>query len=292
MKILLTGGKGQLGHDCSGVLRRAHEVNAFGRDKLDITKLSEVEALVQKLAPDIILNCAGYTQVDASESQKETAWNVNVKGTENIARVADKQGCQIIHISTDYIFDGRKDVPVPYLENDDPNPRSYYGLTKLESEAVVRRSTVRHIILRTAWTYGFNGHNFLKTMLKLALANPQKELRVVNDQFGSPTWSYRLALQIEQMIGANCRGTYHATAEGHCSWYELASHFLQKMEVPHKLIPCASEEYPTPATRPKNSILENRRLKEKGINVMKHWQDDLDRFISGFRDQLIRLGKG
>ena len=124
-------------------------------------------------------------------------------------------------------------------------------------------------------------------MLKLAVKNPENPIKVVNDQFGSPTWSRRLALQIAKIIDSNGHGVYHAAAEGYCSWYELAKYFLEKMDVPHTVIPCTSEEYPTPATRPKNSILENRHLKVNGINIMAHWRDDVDRFIADFRDRLL-----
>ena len=293
MKILIAGGKGQLGTDCIRVFRETHEVLAIDLDELDITKLSDVESLVQRFVPNIIINCAAYTQVDNCEIEKDLAWNANVKGTENLTRSVEKHGGRLIHISTDYVFDGRKRVPEPYVETDEPNPVSYYGKTKYESEKVVRSAADRHVILRTAWMYGLNGHNFLKTMLKLALKNPEDGIRVVADQYGSPTWSYRLALQIARIIDTDARGIYHATAEGHCTWFELAEYFLNKMDVPLTIVPCTSNEYPTPAKRPTNSILENRHLKEKGINIMAHWQDDLDQFVSSFGERLIdEISKG
>jgi len=293
MKILIAGGKGQLGTDCVRVFRETHEVMAIDLDELDITKLSGVESLVQRFVPNIIINCAAYTQVDNCEIEKDLAWNANVKGTENLTRSVEKHGGRLIHISTDYVFDGRKRVPEPYVETDEPNPVSYYGKTKYESEKAVRSADDRHVILRTAWMYGLNGHNFLKTMLKLALKNPEDEIRVVADQYGSPTWSYRLALQIARIIDTDAGGIYHATAEGHCTWFELAEYFLKKMGVPHTIVPCTSNEYPTPAKRPINSILENRHLKEKGINIMAHWQDDLDQFVSSFGERLIdEISKG
>lgn len=293
MKILIAGGKGQLGTDCVRVFRETNDVLAIDLDELDITKLSGVESLVQRFVPNIIINCAAYTQVDNCEIEKDLAWNANVKGTENLTRSVEKHGGRLIHISTDYVFDGRKRVPEPYVETDEPNPVSYYGKTKYESEKAVRSADDRHVILRTAWMYGLNGHNFLKTMLKLALKNPEDEIRVVADQYGSPTWSYRLALQIARIIDTDAGGIYHATAEGHCTWFELAEYFLKKMGVPHTIVPCTSNEYPTPAKRPTNSILENRHLKEKGINIMAHWQDDLDQFVSSFGERLIdEISKG
>jgi dTDP-4-dehydrorhamnose reductase len=287
MKILVTGGKGQLGTDCVRVFRETHEVLAIDLDELDITRLSDLEALVQKFMPDIIINCAAYTHVDNCEIEKDLAWNVNVTGTENLLKCSENQGGRLIHVSTDYVFDGSKKIPEPYVEKDKPNPVSYYGKTKYESEKVVRKGADRHVILRPAWMYGVNGQNFLKTMLKLALNNPEDEIKVVNDQYGSPTWSYILALQIQRIIDTDAGGIYHVTAEGYCTWFELAEYFLNKMQVPHTIVPCTSEEFPTRAKRPKNSILENRHLKEKGINIMSQWQDDIDRFVSSFREVLI-----
>jgi len=287
MKILVAGGKGQLGTDCVRVLGESHEVLAIDIDELDITILSDLEALVQKFMPNIIINCAAYTHVDNCEIEKDLAWNVNVKGTENLLKCSENKGGRLIHVSTDYVFDGSKKIPEPYVEKDKPNPVSYYGKTKYESEKVVLSGADRHVILRPAWMYGVKGHNFLKTMLKLALNNPEDEIRVVNDQYGSPTWSYVLALQIQRIIDTDDGGIYHATAEGYCTWFELAEYFLNKIQVPHTIVPCTSEEFPTRAKRPKNSILENRHLKEKGINIMSQWQDDIDRFVSRFREDLI-----
>jgi len=288
MKVMIAGGKGQLGSDCTQVLQKSHDLMSVDIEEIDVAIYSDLAIMVQDFLPDIIVNCAAYTQVDSCETAKELAWEVNVKGAENLALCAQKYGCRLIHISTDYIFDGLKNVPEPYIENDNPNPLSYYGITKFESEKAVRRILDQYVIIRTAWLYGLNGQNFLKTMLKLALKNPDQTIKVVSDQFGSPTWSWRLALQIADVIAKNGPGTYHATAEGYCSWYELATYFLKKMAVPHNVIPCSSEEYPTPAARPKNSILENRHLKQKNMNSMRNWQDDLDQFITSFREHLIQ----
>ena len=287
MKILITGDKGQLGADCTKVLGKTHEILGVDIDKVDIAKLPDIDLLVQQFTPNIIINCAAYTRVDDCEIEKESAWHANVTGAENLAKCVDKHGGCLIHISTDYVFDGRKKVPDPYVETDVPNPVSYYGITKLEGEEAIRRTTDQHIILRTAWLYGIRGHNFLKTMLKLCLRNSDNKIKVVNDQFGSPTWTYRLALQIERLIETNCRGIFHASADGYCTWYELAVYFLKKMELPYNIIPCTTEEYPTPAARPMNSILENRNLEEKGIDIMANWKSDVDKFILNFRKVLL-----
>jgi dTDP-4-dehydrorhamnose reductase len=287
MKILICGSSGQLGSDCLQILQEAHEVLALSLNELDITSSSDVDKVIKNFVPDIILNCAAYTNVDACETERELAWKVNVEGPKNLASGATKYGGLLIHISSDYVFDGRKKPPEPYVEDDEPNPLSYYGRTKLEGEVAVMQATDQYIILRTAWLYGIHGRNFLKTILELALGNPDKKVKVVNDQFGSPTWSFRLALQIAKLIEKNGRGTYHTTAEGHCTWYELASHFLGEMGIPHSLAPCTSEEYLTPAIRPRNSILENKRLKKADINLMKDWSHDVDQFVSNFQEQLL-----
>ncbi len=288
MKIIITGAKGQLGMDCAGVLGQKHRILAIDLDEIDITLLSDVEKTIKKFLPDIIVNCAAYTQVDNCEIEKKPAWDVNVTGVENLATVLRKSGGQLIHISTDYVFDGRKNLPEPYTEEDETNPISYYGITKLEGEKAVQQTIDNHIILRTAWMYGVNGYNFLKTMVKLALVSPEKEIKVVNDQFGSPTWSYMLAKQIELLIKTGGRGIYHATSEGYCSWYDLATCFLDNLGISHAVVPCSSEEYQRPAPRPQNSILENRRLKEGGINIMSHWTKDLKQFADDFGEDLIR----
>jgi dTDP-4-dehydrorhamnose reductase len=288
VKILVTGSSGQLGNDSVEILRETHDVVAMGRSDLDITNLTAVEQVVKHYRPAVVLNCAAYTKVDDCEEQRALAFAVNVTGPKNLALCVEKYGGKLTQISTDYVFDGRRTVPNPYLENDEPAPVSYYGQTKLESERVIQQITDRYLIIRTAWVYGVVGHNFPKTMLRLALKSPQKEIRVVNDQFGSPTWSFRLARQIARLIEVDGRGIYHATAEGYCTWYEAAAAFLKRMGVDHRLSPCTSNQYPTRALRPGNSIMENHRLKEAGMNWMRPWEEDLEQFIALFRDRLIR----
>ena len=287
MKILISGGTGQLGRDCTEVLGKNHAVTPVGSKALDIAHWTAVKRFVQDLKPDVILNCAAFTRVDDCETKKELAWKVNVEGPKNLAAAAGEQGARIVHISTDYVFDGKKPVPEYYTETDTPRPVSYYGLTKLEAEKAVGAETDRYSILRTAWLYGANGQNFLKTMLNLALGDPEREIKVVHDQFGSPTWSYRLAEQIEKVMDADKNGIFHATSENYCTWYDLATAFLDDMEVPNGFIPCTTRDYPTPAKRPLNSILENQRLKAEGLNVMGDWRADLTQFVTLFKDRLM-----
>jgi dTDP-4-dehydrorhamnose reductase len=178
------------------------------------------------------------------------------------------------------------------VEEDEPAPISYYGQTKLEGERAIGEVTERCIIIRTAWLYGMVGRNFPKTILRLAIQDPKKTINVVNDQFGSLTWSHRLAQQIVRLIEVDGHGIYHATAHGFSSWYDGALTFLNLMGVPHNLRPCSSAEYPTRAVRPKNSILGNRRLKSEGLDCMRPWKEDLEQFVELHREHLMREAQG
>jgi dTDP-4-dehydrorhamnose reductase len=286
MRILITGGRGQLGSDCADLLRVSHEVILRGSRDLDITDDKTVETAIEDYRPDIVLNCAAFTKVDACETERQRAWKTNVDGPRNLSSSLKRHGGKLIHISTDYVFDGLRTPPEPYTEEDKPSPLSYYGRTKLEGEEIIKQSIDNYTIIRTAWLYGINGHNFLKTILRLATKNPGGEIRVVNDQYGSPTWTYTLARQISIIIDTDKKGIYHATSEGFCTWYELALYFLDIMGVEHSIVPCKTEEYPTPAKRPRNSILENKRLKKEGINIMPYWQEDIERFVEDFNEEL------
>ena len=287
MKILICGGKGQLGTDCSQVLSIGHDVISMSSKELDITSFFLIEKTVNELKPDIILNCAAFTRVDDCEIKKKLAYKVNAQGPQNLAVIAKKNGAKFVHVSTDYVFDGIKKVTDSYKEDDKTGPVSYYGITKLAGENAVLENTDNFIIARCAWLYGTHGNNFLKTILKLALNNPEKKIKIVNDQFGSPTWSYSVARQIEKLIDTDSNGIYHVTSEDFCSWYELAEVFMQLMGLDCSLVPCSTKEYKTPAARPLNSILDNRNLKNKGINLMQNWKADIKQFVLKFKDSLI-----
>ena len=279
-QVLICGGSGQLGRDCAAVLEAAWRVSAPGSKTLDIADREAVLEAVEALRPDVILNCAAYTKVDQCETDRAEAWRVNALGPRNLAEAGAAGGALLVHVSTDYVFDGRRVPPEPYTEEDAPGPLSVYGQSKLAGEMAVREIAERHAILRTAWLYGAGGRNFLKTMLRLALSDPERVIRVVNDQYGCPTWSRDLARQIARVMEAGARGTFHACGEGFCTWYDLARRFLELMAVPHRLSPCNTSEYPTAAVRPRNSILENRRLKEDGLDVMRPWEEALEEFVA------------
>jgi dTDP-4-dehydrorhamnose reductase len=286
LKLLIAGAKGQLGHDCLDVLRGRHELLGLDLPELDIADAGSVAGALDRFPAHVIVNCAAYTKVDAAETERDAAWRVNVEGARALGEAAARRGCRVIHISTDYVFDGRKPVPQPYVESDPTGPQCHYGVTKLAGEIALQKTGARCAILRTAWLYGAHGPNFLKTMLRLAVKHPGKPIRVVADQHGSATWSWRLAQQIAAIIEADAEGLFHATAEGHGTWFELAGFFLQQMGVPHEVTAITTADYPTPARRPANSILENARLKTAGLNGMVPWQVDVAEFVRRYRDRL------
>lgn len=287
MRIYIAGSNGQLAHDVMAVLARRGTLAGGDLPGLDIVDPESVRSELAGYCPEIVVNCAAYTKVDACETDRETARRVNVEGPRNLAETTRAMGALLIHISTDYVFDGRRVPPAAYRETDTPNPVSCYGATKLAGEQAIQSAGGRYAILRTAWLYGVHGQNFPKTMLRKALADPARVLRVVNDQYGSPTWSWRLAHQIDAIIARGGQGVYHATAEGYCTWYEFAEYFLRCMAVPHRVDPCATADYPTPARRPGNSILANARLKDEGVNCMMDWREDVTEFVRRHRDRLL-----
>lgn len=254
--------------------------------EIDISDRFQCLEKLDELSPENIINCAAYTAVDACETDP-ACWKVNADGPKHLAEWAKANDAFLVHVSTDYVFPGDKPLFQSLEESDPTNPVSEYGRSKLAGEQAVLESGARAAILRTAWLYGANGKNFLKTMLRLALENPEREIRVVNDQFGSPTWSYTLARQIQAVVHAEACGVFHATSEGYCSWFDLANSFLSKMNVPYSMAPCTTEEYPTPARRPKNSILENAHAKELGINVFADWDEELACFVEQNREALL-----
>ena len=287
MNILIIGSGGQLGTDCIEILSRNHTVSAIDFPDIDITSQQSVAATFSARRPEAVVNCAAYTAVDKCETDSEAAWNVNAEGPHHIGESAARHGCRVIHVSTDYVFDGTRPIPTPYVEDDPVNPLSEYGRSKLAGETNLLKACPEAVIVRTAWLYSAHGPNFLKTMLRLALSDPQRNFTIVNDQFGSLTWSLTLAHQIERLLDSDLSGIIHTTADGYSSWYEAACYFLEKMAIPHSFVPCTTAEYPTPAHRPANSILRNKVLDDRCLSVFRNWQDDVDRFIEASGEKLI-----
>ena len=281
MRILVTGAKGQLGGEIRRIPAEYADATADYVDynELDITDEPAVLAWFDGHGYDLVVNCAGFTNVDACEVQEEAAFAVNALGAGNLARACETQGAKIVHISTDYVFPG--DDPRPRREDDVPRPISAYGRTKLAGEELVREGCARHFICRTAWLYGYEGKNFVRTMRQLGAS--RNEVAVVDDQVGNPTSANDLAYEILRVAATDDYGIYHMTNEGTCSWAELAERVMVKSGLNCQVIPVTSEQYkkanPQSADRPHYSSLENARLAKTIGNDMRLWQDAVDIFI-------------
>ncbi len=280
-----------LGSHCKNVLSIDYDVIAPDKKELNIISWDVVIEKMQKISPDVVLNCAGFTDVDQCEKEDFAVRKINVEGPRNLAQCSARFNCKLIHISSDYVFSGQKSIPQPYFEDDPLGPISAYGKSKMESEVAVRENAANYIIVRTAWLYGANGKNFVKSILTQALNKKKKILKVANDQFGSPTWVHRLALQIKKLIKNDAKGTYHATSAGYCSRFEYARYILKKLKIKISVEPCTMKDYPQIAKRPANCILENRLLKKQGLNIMPDWKKDIDTFLKAFGEKLIKQAK-
>ncbi|MBW1817977.1 MAG: dTDP-4-dehydrorhamnose reductase [Deltaproteobacteria bacterium] len=291
MKIILLGSSGMLGHDCKEILSKNHEIIAPSRNEMDITRWDEVIETLQTILPDVVVNCAAFTDVDTCETEEFLVRKSNVEGPRNLAQGCARFGCKLVHISSDYIFDGQKMLPQPYFEDDSPAPLSAYGKSKMESEVAVRDNSPNYIIVRTSWLYGMNGDNYVKSIIRRAVQKDVKSLIAANDQFGSPTWTYRVSKQIAELLKIDGRGTYHATAEGHCTRQECTQAVLKKLKIKKKVEACSLRDFETRANRPMNCILENRMLKQQGINIMPAWREDLNAFLSEFGKKIVAEAK-
>lgn len=277
MKVLLTGGRGQLGLELSRQFKEygdQYDVISTDYDVLDITDLEKVKAYLGEHKPEVVINCAAHTAVDLAEADIENAYKINALGPKHLAIVCNEIGAKLVQVSTDYVFDGEN--PAPRREDDKTNPQSIYGTSKLDGESHVKTFCKRHFIVRTAWLYG-EGNNFVRTMLKLAKTNP--ELSVVGDQFGSPTYTKDLAKAIIDLIQTEYYGTYHGTCEEECSWYDFACEIFRIMNNPIKVNKVTSEQFVRPAKRPKYSVLDNFNLKLYGLNSFRTWQEALADYL-------------
>lgn len=290
MKILIVGSTGMLGSECKKVLSQDHEVIVPSKTEMDIISWDGVIENLQGISPDVVLNCAGLTDVDACETEDFAVRKMNIEGPRNLAQCSARFQCKLVHISSDYVFDGQKMIPQPYFEDDNLHPLSAYGKSKVDSEVAVRDNSPNYIIVRSGWLYALNGKNFIKSIVSKAIKKKGAALRVVNDQFGSPTWAYRLALQIKALLENDGKGTYHATAEGYCSRFEYAAFVLEKLGIKATLEPCEMKDLDGfLARRPANCLLEIRRLRKQGINVMINWKEDLETFLETSGEELIRI---
>ena len=273
MKILLTGATGQVGFELQRTLAPLGEILAAGREALDLASSASIMSAVRALRPDLIVNCAAYTAVDRAESEPAAAMTVNATAPGVLAEEAKRLGAGLIHFSTDYVFDGEK--AGAYDEADAPNPLNAYGRSKLEGERAVAQSGARHLILRTSWVYSRRGKNFLLTMLELAKTRP--ELRIVDDQRGAPTSARALADAVAQIARRDWpSGPFHLTCQGSTTWFGFAQAIFARSPGPRpSLVAITTPEFPTPARRPKNSVLSNARLAQAFGITLPDWQTAL-----------------
>lgn len=276
MKILVTGFAGQLGYD---VVKRAEKlgIEATGIDKLDLDLTDEkaVSAYFDKFSDfDVIVHCAAYTAVDNAEDDIENVEKINVLATQYLVDAAKKIQAKFVYISTDYVFDGEGNMP--FTVEDVPSPMSVYGKTKLAGEKIVEQLEAYYIV-RISWVFGINGNNFIKTMLKLA--ETRDELTVVDDQVGSPTYTKDLAVLLVDMMQTTKYGTYLASNEGFCSWYEFAKEIFEQAKIDIRVVPVDSSAFPAKAKRPLNSRMDKSKLVENGFTLLPTWQDAVERYL-------------
>lgn len=288
LRILVTGREGQIGWELSHALSPLGEVTATGRVELNLTSKDSIHRAIQSTRPHLIVNAAAYTAVDRAESEPELARQINADAVAMLATEAKAIGAAMIHYSTDYVFDGTQ--ATPYTEADAPHPLSVYGQTKLGGEQALAVSGIPHLVLRTSWVYGARGHNFLRTILKLASEKPI--LKIVHDQTGAPTWSRDIAEATAKVVNRWMHkdkqesGIYHMTAAGDTTWYGFTKEALHlENNTSTKLVPITTAEYPTPAARPKNSRLDCGKLARDFECRLPHWKDSLTQVIHQLGDE-------
>ncbi|NEU63221.1 dTDP-4-dehydrorhamnose reductase [Paenibacillus sp. ALJ109b] len=282
MKVLVTGANGQLGRDMVLLLEKeGHAVMACGREQLDITDQFQSNDIISTYHPEAVIHCAAYTAVDAAETDVDGAYLINATGTRNIAVAAEQIGAKLIYISTDYVFDGTSDVP--YQEYDNTNPQSVYGKSKRAGEMLVQSLSSRWFIVRTSWVYGVYGNNFVKTMLKLGQEKPK--LQVVHDQKGSPTYTVDLAHFLIELMSTEKYGVYHASNSGACTWYEFTQAIFEEakripdIDIQAELEPCITDQFPRPAPRPRNSVMDHLSIRTNGLKDLRAWREGLRDFL-------------
>ncbi len=270
MKVLILGAKGMLGTDLMNSFSDK-EVVGLSKDDVDITDAERLKEKISSLSPDIVINAAAYTDVDGCETNKEIAMKVNGESVGYLAKICKEVGAVLIHISTDYVFNGESDEG--YKEDSDVGPMSVYGESKLVGETVLKENMDKYYLIRTSWLFGLNGKNFVETIMRLG--GEKEELRIVNDQVGSPTFTLDLAHQIRWIIDNKCDfGVYHVTNSEYCSWFEFAKEIIAKTNLNTRVIPVKSDEFPRPAKRPKYSILINTKL-----SPLRTWKDALTCYL-------------
>ena len=277
MRVFVTGVKGQLGYDVMNELeKRGLTGIGVDIDEMDITDAAACRKVISEAKPDAVIHCAAYTAVDAAEDNVDLCRRVNADGTRNIAEVCHDLDIKMMYISTDYVFDGQGTRP--WEPDDERHPLNVYGQTKYEGELAVEELVKKFFTVRIAWVFGVNGKNFIKTMLRLG--KERGAVSVVDDQVGSPTYTYDLARLLVDMIQTDKYGRYHATNEGLCSWYEFACEIFKKAGMDQvSITPVTSEQFPAKAKRPSNSRMSKEKLTEAGFEHLPSWQDALERYL-------------
>ena len=279
MKVLIVGAYGQLGSEVSKKLSLSYEIVQLGSKELDIGNEERVLEVIKSIRPVYIVNCAAYNNVNQAEVCKELARYVNEIGVYNLAKASELVQATLVHISTDYVFNGEKRVP--YVETDIAEPINAYGLTKYNGEQFVQDICQRYIIIRTAWLYSQKENNFVHTVMKIG--QEKKQLRVINDHIGSPTNVEELANVIEQLMSKGGQGIYHCSGNGMCSWYEFAKKIIQLSNIDCFVEPISAREYKELAPKPAFSVLRNLKLEETIGDPMKNWEDSLETFFAKYR---------
>lgn len=275
IKVIITGPTGLLGREIVKVFKKEYDVIELPHDILDITDLNQVREVLSSHAPRLLINCAAYTAVDKAEEEKDKANLVNGLGVRNLALVCKELDIILVHISTDYVFDGQSGKPWRIF--DERNPINAYGYSKYLGEKYLETINPKYYLVRTSWLFGSGGANFVSTILHAAAK--QAELRVVNDQFGCPTYAPDLASALFKLVKTGAYGVYHITNQGVTSWYEFAKEIVKEANINIPVIPVSSDEYVRPAKRPKNSALDPFPLKETVGSLLPCWQDALSRFL-------------
>ena len=279
--IVILGALGMVGSSLSKVLReKGKVVRDVSHEELDITDFKKAREFVRKIRPDVVINCAAYHKVDECEENPEKSFLVNSIAVLNLARVCREVGCEFVHFSTDYVFDGKKGKP--YVEDDKPNPLNVYGVSKLAGEIFVRNTMKKYYIIRTSGIFGVarkvGKENFVSKMLRLAREG--KKLRIVNDQIFSPTYALDLAKKIAELLETRNYGIYHITNTGSCSWYELACKAFENLGIKANATPVSTEEFGAKAKRPKYSVLDHKALREIGLEDTRSWELALKDYLN------------
>ena len=279
MRVLILGARGMLGRDLVPIASVKNHVSGRDVDDFDIADQERVQQELIALRPQVVINAAGYTDVDGCESKRELAFSVNAEGARNIALGCATLGAKMIHLSTDYVFDGSSRVP--YREEDLPHPLNVYGSSKLQGERYIQEILENYLIIRTEWLYGRHGKNFVDTILRNA--TQQEELRVVDDQRGAPTFTKDLSSAIDRLIGIDARGILHVTNSGSCTWCEFARQILREKKPAIRavqIIPISSTELARPARRPAYSLMDCQRYEQLTGSKMRPWQEALKEYLS------------